>query len=128
MKIIMDNEITKDDIRQFSLLLLRDMRQLLESQVEKEAIHPGWLKSLVVRKLMDMSPGSMQNLRVTDKDRFKKILGSYYYNRTNLQNLFNDVTSSPIPDVSKLEPWFSKLCRLRNAWLLRLLAIQLSST
>lgn len=86
----MDNEITKDDLRQFGLLLLRDMRQLLDSRVEKEAIHPEWLKSRAARKLMDMSPGSLQNLRVTGKVRFKKIMGSYYYNRTDLQNLFND--------------------------------------
>lgn len=49
-----------------------------------------WLKSRVVRKLMDMSPGSLQNLRVTGKVRLKKVLGSYYYNKSDLTNLFNE--------------------------------------
>lgn len=89
----MDNGITKDDLRQFGLLLVREMRQLLETAgSEAEEIHPEWLKSRVVRKMMDMSPGSLQNLRISGKVRHKKILGSYYYNRADLQNLFNDVT------------------------------------
>lgn len=87
----MENGITKDDLRQFGLLLMRDMRLLLESSKnEAEEIHPEWLRSRVVRKLMDMSPGSLQNLRVTGKVRYKKILGSYYYNRLDLQKLFNE--------------------------------------
>ena len=87
----MENGITKDDLRQFGLLLMRDMRLLLESSKnEAKEIHPEWLRSRVVRKLMDMSPGSLQNLRVTGKVRYKKILGSYYYNRLDLQKLFNE--------------------------------------
>ncbi|MBF4472429.1 hypothetical protein [Flavobacterium sp. HJJ] len=47
-------------------------------------------KSRVVRKLMDMSAASLLNLRITRKVRFKKVLGSYYYNKSDLMNLFND--------------------------------------
>ncbi len=87
----MSEEVTKDDLRQFGLLLMNNIRQIVEAATsEKEEIHPEWLKSRVVRKLMDMSPGSLQNLRVTGKVRFKKILGSYYYNKMDLQNLFNE--------------------------------------
>ncbi len=34
---------------------------------------------------MDISPSTLENLTVTKKIRFKKVLGSYYYNREDLQ-------------------------------------------
>ena len=88
----MNDSVTKDDLRQFRLLLLNDIRKIIdESQTsEKESLDPEWLKSRVVRKLMDMSAGSLQNLRVTGKIRFKKVLGSYYYNKTDLRKLFDE--------------------------------------
>ncbi|MET3021309.1 hypothetical protein B0A62_19445 [Flavobacterium hydatis] len=45
---------------------------------QTELLNPEWLKSKVVRKMMDMSAGSLQNLRVSQKVRFKKVLSSYY--------------------------------------------------
>ncbi|UPZ16188.1 DNA-binding protein [Flavobacterium humidisoli] len=89
---MMNDSVTKDDLRQFGLLLLNDIRKMIdESQTsEKESLDPEWLKSRVVRKLMDMSAGSLQNLRVTGKVRFKKVLGSYYYNKTDLKKLFGE--------------------------------------
>jgi hypothetical protein len=89
---MMSDIVTKDDLRQFGLLLINDIRKIVEQTEtsEKDTIHPEWLKSRVARKLMDMSPGSIQNLRVTGKVRFKKVLGSYYYNKTDLLNLFSE--------------------------------------
>jgi hypothetical protein len=89
---MMSDAITKDDLRQFGLLLINDIRSIIEKspEGEKESIDPEWLKSRVVRKMMDMSPGSLQNLRVTGKVRFKKVLGSYYYNKTDLRKLFSE--------------------------------------
>lgn len=86
----MSESITKDDLRQFGLLLMDNLRAMIGTLPEKDDIHPDWLKSRVVRKLMDMSPGTLQNLRITGKVRFKKILGSYYYNKADLQQLFNE--------------------------------------
>lgn len=88
----MNDTVTKDDLRQFGLLLINDIRNIIEKAEtsEKDTIDPEWLKSRVVRKLMDMSPGSLQNLRVTGKVRFKKVLGSYYYNKTDLIKLFSE--------------------------------------
>lgn len=88
----MSDTVTKDDLRQFGLLLINDIRNIIEKAEisENDTIDPEWLKSRVVRKLMDMSPGSLQNLRVTGKVRFKKVLGSYYYNKEDLSNLFSE--------------------------------------
>lgn len=88
----MEEMVTKDDLRQFGLQLLDNMRILFQEskQGQKEEIQPEWLKSKVVRKMLDISPGSVQNLRVRGKVRFKKLSGTYYYNREDLQKLFND--------------------------------------
>jgi len=87
----MSDQITKDDLRQFSLLIISEIRKIVQTTNEErdETIHLDWLKSRSVRKLLDMSAASLQSLRVTGKVRCKKIMGSYYYNKTDLMNLFN---------------------------------------
>jgi hypothetical protein len=88
----MNDNLTKDDLRQFGLLLVEQFKQIIENNKNKEegGLNPEWLKSRVVRKLMDMSAASLQNLRITGKVRFKKVLGSYYYSKSDLMNLFSD--------------------------------------
>lgn len=88
----MSEAATKEDLRQFSLMLLDKIGTLLQdsSFVKVETMDPDWIKTKSVRKMLDISPGSVQNLRVGGKVRFKKVLGSYYYNREDLQKLFND--------------------------------------
>lgn len=88
----MEENITKEDLRQFGLLLQDKMQQIfLQLNCSKnESVEPQWLKSKTVRKLLDISAGSVQNLRTTQKIRFKKVLGSYYYNREDIQKLFSD--------------------------------------
>lgn len=88
----MSDVVTKDDLRQFRMLLINDIRKILQEAEtdEKNNIQADWLRSRAVRKLLDISSGSIQNLRVTNKVRFKKVLGSYYYNREDLKSLFNE--------------------------------------
>lgn len=87
----MEEIVTKDDLRQFGMLLLDNMRTLIqEANYANSELNPEWLKSKAVRKLLDISAGSVQNLRITDKVRFRKVLGSYYYNREDLKKLFSD--------------------------------------
>lgn len=91
-KNVMEEIITKEDLRQFGLQLLDKMRIIIQetTPAQTELVQPEWLKSKAVKKLLDISAGSVQNLRVTQKVRFKKVLGSYYYNKEDLQKLFND--------------------------------------
>lgn len=88
----MEEIITKEDLRQFGLLLLDNMRSIIQeaNYGKTELLQPEWLKSKAVRKMLDISAGSVQNLRVTEKVRYKKVLGSYYYNREDLLKLFSD--------------------------------------
>ena len=88
----MNDNINKDDLRQFGLLLVDQFKQIIKNNQNKydDDLNPEWIKSRVVKKLMNMSAASLQNLRSTGKVRFKKVLGSYYYNKSDLMNLFND--------------------------------------
>lgn len=88
----MEEYITKEDLRRFGIEMLDGIRKLqIEKAVaEKEELEPQWIKSRKARKLLDMSPGSLQNLRVTGKVRNKKVLGSYYYNKSDLLGLFDN--------------------------------------
>ncbi|KVV14601.1 hypothetical protein [Flavobacterium sp. TAB 87] len=87
----MSEIITKEDLIQFGLHLRNDIYNVLTSKSrETDLFSPKWLKSRAVRKMMDMSAGSIQNLRVTGKVRYKKVLGSYYYNKKDLEKLFKN--------------------------------------
>lgn len=87
----MGEQMTKDDLRQFGIMLINEMRTLMEanSASEKRA-DPEWIKTRAVRKLLDISAGTLQNIRVTGKIRCKKVLGSYYYNKPDLLKLFSE--------------------------------------
>jgi hypothetical protein len=88
----MSNVITKEDLIEFGVTLLKDFSKIISkiSSSEKDTVDPEWLKSKSVRKLLDISPGTLQNLRVTGQISFKKILGSYYYKKSDIEKLFDD--------------------------------------
>lgn len=85
--------ITKDDFRQFRMLLLNDIEQLIDKKITttvSTSNEQEWLRSKSIRNIMDISPGTLQNIRIAGKIRFRKIMGSYYYSRTDLLKLFGD--------------------------------------
>ena len=88
----MNEVVTKEDLRQFGILMMNNFREAIQDikLINKDGTQLEWLKSKVVRKILDMSPGSLQNLRITGKIRYKKVLGSYYYNKSDIEKLFND--------------------------------------
>ena len=87
----MDQNITKKDLLEFKALLIIELRDLLrrdELSADRKDEEFMWLRSKAIRNLLNISPATLQNLRVTSKIRFRKILGSYYYNKEDLMNLF----------------------------------------
>jgi hypothetical protein len=46
-----------------------------------------WLKSYEVRKILDISPGTLQNLRLNGTLPFTKIGGVMYYDYADIQNM-----------------------------------------
>lgn len=88
----MGKKVTREDLMEFGQQLIDTVRKAIQHSLpnEKAQEQPEWLKSRAVRKMLDISAGSLQNLRITGKIRFKKVLGSYYYNREDLMRLFNE--------------------------------------
>jgi hypothetical protein len=91
----MKEQITKDDLIQFGRILINEISIMVKEDHnrEKDNSHPEWLKSRGARKLLDISAGSLQNLRISGKVRYKKVMGSYYYNKADLLGLFNEASS-----------------------------------
>lgn len=89
---MMEDGVTKEDLRQFGMLLIGTIKKMIEGSKpgEIDQIEVEWLKARVVRKMLNISPGSLQNLRITGKVRYKKVMGSYYYSREDLMKLFSE--------------------------------------
>jgi sugar diacid utilization regulator len=83
---IMSEQVTKEDLRQFNQIIINEIRD----ERKKEEFIPDWIKSRVVKKSLSISAASLQSLRITRKVRCRKILGFYYYSKTDLTNLFKD--------------------------------------
>ncbi|TNJ46074.1 helix-turn-helix domain-containing protein [Tamlana fucoidanivorans] len=69
--------ITSEDLRDFKLELLDDIKQLLETT--QGQVHKKWLKSPEVRALLSISPGTLQNLRINGTLPYSKVGGVLYY-------------------------------------------------
>lgn len=81
-------QLTKNDLEALRTRLLFDIEQILDRKGSSPEFE--WLRSKAIRKLMDISPATLQNIRIAGKIRYKKIMGSYYYNKTDLMKLFSD--------------------------------------
>jgi len=84
--------ITKNDLRIMQDQIISEIGSLLENSIgnSKESEDFGWMRSKAIRNKLNISASTLQNLRITGKIRFKKVLGSYYYNKEDLQHLFDD--------------------------------------
>jgi hypothetical protein len=69
--------ITTEDLREFKMELLNEIKQLLNNQSGRSA--KKWLKSQEVMDLLGISPGTLQNLRVNGTLPYTKIGGVLYY-------------------------------------------------
>ncbi|PZR22318.1 MAG: DNA-binding protein [Flavobacterium psychrophilum] len=87
----MKESITKEDLWQFAAEIIREVKKITQSSNNQtDEVNNEWLKSKAVRKILDISPGTLQNIRIAGKIRFKKVLGSYYYSKSDIQKLFKD--------------------------------------
>ncbi|MGQ8869187.1 DNA-binding protein [Myroides sp. TSA_177.3] len=84
----MENQITKEDLRLFAQTIIGELKELLTKQNKENSLD--WVKAKVARQLLSISPASLQTLRISGKLQYRKILGSYYYNRKDIMNLFNE--------------------------------------
>jgi len=77
--------VTKDDLQIFRLQLLEDFRKILDQP--KTNAEKSWLRSSEVRQLLKISPGTLQNLRITGKLNPTKLGGILYYSLNEVHSL-----------------------------------------
>jgi len=80
--------LTTDDLREFQEVLLEEIKKLLR----QSGVQPAkkWLKSPEVRKMLAISPGTLQNLRINGTLPYTKIGGVIYYDYEDIQKMLAD--------------------------------------
>ncbi len=90
--------ITLEDLTEFRLTLLQDLKELLtkKNQSEKK-----WLKSKEVRTLLNISPGTLQTLRINGTLTYTKVGGIIYYDQLDIDKLLSKNKVYAIPTLFK---------------------------
>ncbi len=78
--------VTKEDLQTFRLQLINDLKALLLSKPDAKK---EWLRSGEVRKLLKISPGTLQNLRITGKLKSSKVGGINFYRYSEIEKLLD---------------------------------------
>ncbi len=67
--------ITKDDLKTLKQEIITELKTILGSKTEQKK----WLKSADVREMLNISPGTLQNLRVNGTLPFTSMGKTMYY-------------------------------------------------
>jgi Helix-turn-helix domain len=81
--------LTKEDLQAFRMQLLNDIKELFSMDRNERKMKP-WLRSKEVRKLLNISPGTLQSLRITEKISSTKIGNLYYYKLADIEKLLDN--------------------------------------
>ena len=75
--------MTKSDLDCFKSELIEEVKKLMNSQPFGKEI----LRSADVMELLGISAGSLQTLRITGKLPFKKVNGTLFYKRSDVERM-----------------------------------------
>ena len=79
--------ITTDDLRDFKLELLDDIKKLLSKQGQGKL--KKYLKSSELMDLLQISPGTLQNLRINGTLPYTKVGGIIFYDSEEIQKVMD---------------------------------------
>ncbi|MGE7775173.1 helix-turn-helix domain-containing protein [Chitinophaga sp. NPDC101104] len=77
--------ITLEDLQKFKGDLLKEIEALLQAHLHPQ--QKKWLKSYEVRKLLNLSPGTLQTLRDNGTLPYTKMGGALYYDYKDIEKL-----------------------------------------
>ena len=80
--------ITTEDLREFKMELLDEIKQLLKNQSGQ--LTKKWLKSPEVRELLGISPGTLQNLRINGTLPYTEVGGVLYYDYQEIMKVLDN--------------------------------------
>ena len=84
--------ITRADLEKFRLQLLADIKELL-AEAPRTNYKP-WLKGTEVRKLLGLSAGSLQNLRISGQLKSSKIGGIHFYKYDDIKKMMSSTNGT----------------------------------
>ncbi|WP_207493787.1 helix-turn-helix domain-containing protein [Aridibaculum aurantiacum] len=77
--------LTREDMKNFKTELLEEIRRIIQPASDQKE----WLKSSDVMKLLNCSPGTLQNLRINGTLPFTKMGGTIYYSYNDVMQVLN---------------------------------------
>jgi len=77
--------LTQEDLKQFRTQLLEDFKGLLENH--SKSTPKQWLKSSEVRKILGISHGTLQNLRISRSIPYTKLGGIMFYKYEDIEKI-----------------------------------------
>ncbi|GAL64840.1 MULTISPECIES: helix-turn-helix domain-containing protein [Flavobacteriaceae] len=80
--------ITTDDLMDFKLELLDDIKKLLSKQAQGKL--KKYLKSSELMDLLQISPGTLQNLRIKGTLPYTKVGGIIFYDSEEIQKVMDN--------------------------------------
>ena len=80
--------VTTDDLREFKIELLKEFKNILKEHHGQPA--KKWLKSYEVRELLNISPGTLQNLRINGTLPYTKIGGVMFYDYGDIKKMLEE--------------------------------------
>ena len=80
--------ITTDDLREFKLELLDDIKKLLSKRAQGKL--KKYLKSSELMDLLQISPGTLQNLRIKGTLPYTKVGGIIFYDSEEIQKVMDN--------------------------------------
>jgi hypothetical protein len=81
----MTNELlTREDLQQFRMQLLGELKEVLQQSKQSTK---QWLKSSEVRKMLGISHGTLQNLRITRSLPYTKLGGIMFYKYEDIEKI-----------------------------------------
>ena len=88
--------ITPEDLNEFKVDLLNNIKLLITNQSEQQP--KKWLKSPEVRKLLGISTGTLQNLRINGTLPYTKVGGVIYYDYVEIMKVLEQNTVNKSED------------------------------
>jgi hypothetical protein len=82
--------LTVEDLQDFKKELLQELKSLFPNQ--QAAQNKKWLKSIEVRKMLSISPGTLQNLRINGTIPYTKMGGVIYYDSEEILRILQKNT------------------------------------
>ncbi len=78
--------ITQEDLHQFKTELFEELKKLIPPKEDPTQTNR-WLKSHQVQRMLSISPGTLQNLRINGTIPYSKIGGVIFYSEEDINEI-----------------------------------------